>query len=331
MDVNDVEVQKYFTKKYGVKMPNKEGLKIPEMLNATIEGEFKALWIVGEDTLMTDPNSNHIRKAFEKLDLLVVQELFMSATAEMAHVVLPAASYFEKNRTFTNGERRVQRVNKVVEPIGNSKSDGQIIIDMMYKMGYKQPTGKKYNAKLILEEIADVIPFMKGVTWDGLGENGLQWPVLKDGSDTKMLHKKGAFKRGKGKFHYFSFEETPELVEHRKKYPFILTTARQLEHYNSGTMTRRTDNQILSPQDYLEVNPLDAGNKGISEGDSVRIFSDRGSVNIPVKLNYTVKPGVVRTTFHQPDVFINIITGDVVDQQTLTPEYKVVAVDFEKV
>jgi len=176
-----------------------------------------------------------------------------------------------------------------------------------------------------------VIPLMNGVTWEGLGKNGLQWPVLKDGKGTKMLHINGNFKRGKGKFHHFDFEETPELVEHRAKYPFILTTARQLEHYNSGTMTRRTDNQQLSPQDYLEINPLDAGKKGIAAGDSVRIFSDRGSVNIPVKLNYTVKPGVVRTTFHQPEVFINIITGDVGDQQTMTPEYKVVAVDFEKI
>jgi len=286
---------------------------------------------MGEDTLMTDPNSNHIRKAFEKLDLLVVQELFMSATAEMADVVLPASSYFEKNGTFTNGERRVQKVNKVVNSIGNSKPDGQIIIDMMYKLGYKQPTGKEYIAEKIIDEIASVIPFMEGASWKRLGKNGLQWPILKDGSDTKMLHKDGNFKNGKGIFHNFDFEESPELVEHRKKFPFILTTARQLEHYNSGTMTRRTDNQVISSNDYLEINPLDAGKKGISAGDSVRIFSDRGSVEIPVKLNYTVKPGVVRTTFHQPEIFINIITGDVGDKETLTPEYKVVAVDFEKV
>ncbi len=331
LDINIPEVQDYYSEKYGVKMPLKEGLKIPEMINGAMEGKFRALWIVGEDTLMTDPNSNHIRKAFEKLDILVVQELFMSATAEMADVVLPAASYFEKNGTFTNGERRVQRVNKVVEPIGNSKSDGQIIIDMMYKMGYEQPTGRIYDATKILAEIADVIPFMSGITWDNLGDNGLQWPVSENGEDTKMLHRDGEFKRGKGKFHHFDFEETPELVEHRAKYPFILTTARQLEHYNSGTMTRRTDNQTLSPNDYLEINPLDAGLKGISAGDTVSIFSDRGSVNIPVKLNYTVKPGVVRTTFHQPDIFINIITGDVGDFETMTPEYKVVAVDFEKV
>ncbi len=332
MDVNDKEVQQYYAKKYGVKkMPEKEGLKIPEMLDAAIDGKFKALWIMGEDTFMTDPNTNHIRKAMEQLDILIVQELFMSATAEMADVVLPASSYFEKNGTFTNGERRVQRVNKVVEPIGNTKSDGQIIIDMMHRLGYDQPTGKTYDAAKILKEIADVIPFMKGATRERLGKEGLQWPILEDGTDTQIIHKNGAFKQGKGKFHHFNFEESPELVEHQKKYPFILTTSRQLEHYNSGTMTRRTDNQKILANDYLEINPQDASAKSINEGDYVNIFSDRGSVKIPVKLSYLVKPGVVRTSFHQPEIFINMITGNVGDKETLTPEYKVVAVDFEKV
>ncbi len=332
MDVNDPGAQDYYAEKYGIpSMPEKEGLKIPEMLDAAISGKFKALWIMGEDTLMTDPNTMHIRKAMEQLDLLIVQELFMSATAEMADVVLPASSYFEKNGTFTNGERRVQRVNKVIDPIGNTKSDGQMIIDMMHRLGYEQPTGPEYDAEKILDEIATVIPFMKGINWERLGTNGLQWPVFEDGTDTKIIHQNGDFKRGKGKFHHFDFEETPELVEHRNKYPFILTTARQLEHYNAGTMTRRTDNQELSPMDYLEINPLDAAEKEIAADDKVKIFSDRGSVIIPVKLTYLVKPGVVRTTFHQPDIFINMITGNVGDEYTLTPEYKVVAVDFEKI
>ncbi len=332
MDVNDPAIQEYYADKYRIpRMPEREGLKIPEMLQAAIDGKFKALWIMGEDTLMTDPNTLHIRKAMEQLDILIVQELFLSATAEMADVVLPACSYFEKNGTFTNGERRVQRVNQVIEPIGNTKSDGQIIIDMMHRLGYEQPTGRTYDAAAILAEIADVIPFMKGITWERLGQNGLQWPVLEDGTDTKIMHRNGQFKRGKGRFHHFDFEETPELVEHREKYPFILTTARQLEHYNAGTMTRRTDNQEISPMDYLEINPLDAADKGISADDKVRIFSDRGSVVIPVRLTYLVKPGVVRTTFHQPEIFINMITGNVGDEYTLTPEYKVVAVDFEKV
>ena len=332
LNVNDPKIQRYYAEKYGVsKMPEKEGLKIPEMLDAALDGKIKALYIMGEDTIMTDPNSNHSIKAFENLELIVIQELFMTATAEMADVILPASSYFEKDGTFTNGERRVQRVNKVIEPIGNTKPDGQIIIDMMYKLGYKQPTGRHYDAAKVIEEIADVIPFMKGLTWEGLGTNGLQWPIKEDGTDTKMLHIDGAFKKGKGKFHYYDFEETPEIVEHGASYPFILTTGRELEHYNSGTMTRRTDNQVILAKDYLEVHPKDAEAKGIKDAETVRIFSDRGSVNIPIKYSKNVKRGILRTTFHQPEVFINIITGSVGDKETMTPEYKVVAVDFEKI
>lgn len=331
LDINDPSIQLYYAEKYGVeKMPEKEGLKIPKMLDAAIEGKIKALYIMGEDTIMTDPNSNHSIKAFNNLELIVVQELFMTATTEMADVVLPASSYFEKNGTFTNGERRVQRVNKVIEPIGKTKPDGQIIIDMMHRLGYEQPSGKTYDAAKIIEEIADVIPFMKGLTWKGLGKNGLQWPIKEDGTDTKMLHVNGAFKIGKGKFHAFDFEETPEIVEHGSVYPFILTTGRELEHYNSGTMTRRTDNQKILGKDYLEVHPRDAREKGIKDAETVRIYSDRGSVHIPIKYSKNVKRGVLRTTFHQPEVFINLITGNVGDKETMTPEYKVVAVDFEK-
>ena len=332
MDINKPEVQQYYADKYGVeKMPEREGYKIPQMLDAAIEGKLKALYIMGEDTIMTDPNTNHSIKAFEKLELIVVQELFMTATTEMADVVLPASSYFEKNGTFTNGERRVQRVNKVVEPIGNTKPDGQIIIDMMDRLGYQQPTGLTYSAADVIEEISDVIPFMKGLSWDRLGENGLQWPIKEDGTDTKMLHIDGAFKKGIGTFHHFDFEESPEIVTHGKKFPFILTTGRELEHYNSGTMTRRTDNQKLLAKDVLEVHPKDARKKGIEDHEIVRIFSDRGSVEIPVKYSKNVKRGVLRTTFHQPEVFINIITGSVGDEETMTPEYKVVAVDFERI
>lgn len=332
LDVTKLDIQQYYADKYGIeKMPTTNGLKIPEMLDAAIDGKLKALYIMGEDTIMTDPNTNHSIKAFQNLELIVVQELFMTATSELADVVLPASSYFEKNGTFTNGERRVQRVNKVIEPIGNTKPDGQIIIDMMSRLGYNQPTGLTYDAAKVIEEIADVIPFMKGLTWDRLGENGLQWPIKEDGTDTKMLHIDGAFKKGIGTFHHFDFEESPEIVTHGKKFPFILTTGRELEHYNSGTMTRRTDNQKILAKDVLEVHPKDAIKKGIQDNELVRIFSDRGSVHITVKYSKDVKRGVLRTTFHQPEVFINILTGNVGDKETMTPEYKVVAVDFEQI
>ncbi len=332
LDINKLEIQQYYADKYGVeKMPTHEGFKIPEMLDAAIDGKLKALYIMGEDTIMTDPNTNHSIKAFEKLELIVVQELFMTATTEMADVVLPASSYFEKNGTFTNGERRVQRVNKVIEPIGNTKPDGQIIIDIMSRLGYDQPTGLTYDAAKVIEEIADVIPFMKGLSWDRLGENGLQWPIKEDGTDTQMLHIDGAFKKGTGTFHNFDFEETPEIIEHGNKYPFILTTGRELEHYNSGTMTRRTDNQIILGKDVLEVHPKDAIKKGIEDNETVLLFSDRGEVEIPVKFSKKVKKGILRSTFHQPEVFLNLITGSVGDKETMTPEYKVVAVDFKRI
>jgi formate dehydrogenase major subunit len=332
LDVSKPEIQQYYAKKYGIdKMPESDGLKISEMLNAAIDGKLKALYIMGEDTIMTDPNTNHSIKAFENLDFIVVQELFMTATAKMADVVLPAASYFEKNGTFTNGERRMQRVNKVIKPIGNTKPDGQIIIDMMRYLGYNQPTGLTYDAVNVIEEIADVIPFMKGLTWERLGENGLQWPIKEDGTDTKMLHIDGNFKKGIGTFHNFDFEESPEITSHGKKFPFILTTGRELEHYNSGTMTRRTKNQLILSKDVLEIHPKDAKAKDVKNNETVRIYSDRGSVNIAVKYSKNVKRGVLRTTFHQPDVFINILTGSVGDKDTLTPEYKVVAVDFERI
>lgn len=332
LDVNNPDVQLYYAEKYGVeKMPEREGYKIPQMLDAAIEGKLKALYIMGEDTIMTDPNTNHSIKAFENLDLIVVQELFMTATSELADVVLPASSYFEKNGTFTNGERRMQRVNRVIEPIGNTKPDGQIIIDIMDRLGYKQPTGLTYDAANVIKEISDVIPFMKGLTWERLGDNGLQWPINEDGSDTKMIHVDGAFKKGIGTFHHFDFEESPEIIDHSQRFPFILTTGRELEHYNSGTMTRRTDNQTILGKDYLEVHPKDAIAKGLKDNDTAIIFSDRGSVEIPIKYSKNVKKGILRTTFHQPEVFINLITGSVGDKETLTPEYKVVAVDFKKV
>ncbi|NPA36054.1 MAG: formate dehydrogenase subunit alpha [Chlorobi bacterium] len=324
LDVNDPEIQKYYKEKYGIEtIPEKEGLKIPEMFDGAINKTVKAMWIMGEDVMQTDPNTQHVRKALEGLDFLVVQELFPTETSKMADVVLPAASFFEKEGTFTNGERRIQKVNKVVEPIEGTKADGQIMVDIMNRMGYPQ---KGYSADVLLREIADVVPFFAGVTWENLGTNGLQWPVTKDGKDTKILHSK-EFKIGKGQIHFFDFEETPELIDNRDKYPFILTTGRNLEHYNSGTMTRRTPNKDVLTEDNLWINPADAKKKGIKTGDRVRLISARGETYIKAFVTDKVKEGVLRSTFHFPEVSINNLTGDIGDIETLTPEYKVVAVD----
>jgi formate dehydrogenase major subunit len=315
-----------YTDFYGKEHPSKVGYKIPEMFAAAKRGDLKAMWIMGEDLLQTDPNTCHVKDSLEGLEFLIVQELFMTDTARIADVVFPASSFLEKEGTFTNAERRIQKVQKIVDPLTGTKPDGQIVVDMMNRMGYPQ---KGYSANTILEEIAGIVPFFKGVKWDELGKNGKQWPVLEDGSDTKILHA-DIFKRGKGKFHTWSFEESPEIVANSSQYPYILTTGRLLEHYNSGTMTRRTPNKQLVTEDILYVHPFDAKTKGIETGDFVNVFSERGQTNIKTLITDIVKPGVIYTTFHFPETSVNFLTSNVGDEYTLTPEYKVVAVDFNK-
>jgi len=285
------------------------------------------MWILGEDVVQTDPNTSHVIKSLENLDLLIVQEIFYSETAKMADVVLPGTSFLEKSGTFTNGERRIQKVNAAVKPLNGCKTDGQIIVEMMRELGYAQAD---YDAAEVLKEVADVVPFFKGVTWKGLGTQGLQWPVNADGVDTQILHKK-EFSRGKGKFHYFDFKESKELEKHQEKYPFILTTSRELQHYNAATMTRRTANNEILNKDVLMVNPKDALTKNLKTGDFAKITSNRGNVSLEIEVTKKVKPGVLRTTFHFPEVLINMVTSAETDEETKCPEYKVVAVDIESV
>ena len=326
LDVEDPAVLAVYNNFYGREHPSRPGYRIPEMFVASKRGDLKAMWIMGEDLLQTDPNTCHVKDALEGLDFLVVQELFMTDTARIADVVFPASSFFEKEGTFTNGERRIQKVQKVVEPLKGTKSDGQIVVDLMNRMGYPQ---KGYTADIILEEIAGIVPFFIGVKWNELGKTGKQWPVLEDGSDTKILHKE-FFKNGKGQFHSWDFEESPEMEANSSKYPFILTTGRLLEHYNSGTMTRRTPNKELIREDTIFIHPDDAEVKGIKSGDFIIVFSERGQTNMKAEISDIVKPGVIYTTFHFPESSINYLTSNVGDEFTLTPEYKVVAVDFKK-
>ena len=326
LDVTKDEVNAQYQDFYGVAVPQEVGHKIPEMFDAALDGTLKSMWIIGEDVVQTDPNTQKVIKALNNLDLLVVQELFMTETAKLADVILPGASFLEKSGTFTNGERRVQRVQKVVEPVGNSKADGQIIVDIMNKMGYAQPD---YDAANMLEEINRIVPFFKGITWDRLGKFGLQWPVAEDGTDTQILHTE-EFKNGRGNLAYFDWKESEELIEHSKKYPYIITTNRDLEHYNCGAMTRRTNNVLIHTEDVLMMNPSDAQDKGISDGDLVCVESPRGKVDIRASVTDAVRKGVLSTTFHFPEIMVNNLTGDVHDSEAKCPEYKVVAVDFRK-
>lgn len=326
LDVTNEEINAKYNTFYGADIPKHIGYKIPEMFDAALAGKLRAIWIIGEDIVQTDPNSKKVMKALEATDLVIVQELFMTETAKLADVILPGASFLEKSGTFTNGERRVQAVRQVVEPHGNSKPDGQIIVEIMNKMGYDQPD---YTPDGMLEEISQIVPFFAGITWERLGKNGLQWPVAPDGTDTKILHQTD-FKRGKGAFQYHAWEETAELKDHAKDYPYILTTNRELEHYNCGAMTRRTSNEKILSDDYLMIHPDDAKEHFIAEGDYVCVESPRGKVDVKARITDEVRSGVLSTTFHFPEVMINLITGDVHDSEAKCPEYKVVAVRIRK-
>lgn len=326
LDVHNPDILSKYEFHYGTKMPTTAGLKIPEMFEASIDGKLKALWLMGEDVVQTDPNTQKVIKAMQDLDLLVIQEIFMTETCKYATVILPAASFLEKSGTFTNGERRVQRVNAVVKPLSGTKPDGQIMCEIMKWMGYDQAP---YSADGVLAEIASIVPFFEGIRWNELDKNGKQWPVSKDGTDTKILHT-DQFKMGKGKFYYKDWLETNELKEYSKDFPFIVTTNRKLEHYNAGTMTRRTKNVEILTEDVLMIHPDDAAQHFISDGDMVCVESPRGKVDIKASITDEVKPGVMSTTFHFPEIMLNTITGDECDTDALCPEYKVVACRIRK-
>ncbi len=326
-EMADPAVVRRYEEFYGVRMNPEPGWKIPEMFEAALDGRLKALWLMGEDVVQTDPDSAHVRQALDQLEFLVVQEIFMTETARSADVILPASSFLEKSGTFTNAERRVQRVNAAVPPLEGTRPDGRILCEIMQRFGYPQ---EDYTAEGVLAEIARIVPFFKGATWENLGDNGKQWPIEAGGLDTQILHRE-SFKRGLGKFHFFPWEESRELIDNRAEFPFILTTGRLLEHYNCGTMTRRTGNSLIVTRDELAIHPQDARAKGIAAGDPVRLFSARGEVTLAARLTDEVKPGILYTTFHFPEAMVNNVTGSGHDRDTLCPEYKVVAVDVQRI
>jgi len=322
----DPDINKKYELHYGTKVPMGKGLKIPEMFDASIKGSLKAMWLMGEDIAQTDPNTCHVINALEHLELLVIQEIFLTETCKYATVVLPASSFLEKSGTFTNGERRVQRVNAAVAPLPGTKPDGQIISEVMQRMGFSQPD---YDPDLVLQEVSKIVPFFAGITWQNLGTNGKQWPVKPDGTDTQILHTE-EFKIGKGVFHSQNWVESQELQQHAEDYPFIITTNRELEHYNAGTMTRRTKNVEILKEDVLLISPIDAKNNGIVQGDMVLVESPRGHVYVKAKVTDEVLPGILSSTFHFPEIMLNRITSNVADSETMCPEFKVVSCRIRK-
>jgi len=325
--VDDDSVRQKFEKAWGVPLSPRIGLTLMEMMKGIADGKVKALFILGENPLLSDPDATKVKEELQHLDLLVVQDIFLSETAELAHVVLPGVSFAEKDGTFTNTERRVQRVRKAIEPIGNSRPDWQIISDLSTRLGY--PMNYRSPAE-IMEEIATVTPSYGGIRYERLEGLGLQWPCpTQDHPGTPFLHK-DKFTRGKGKFHVTPYAAAPELPD--AEYPFLLTTGRVLYHYHT-VMTRRSKGlSEVYPEGVVEINPEDASRLGIRPDNGlVEVTSRRGKVHAKAKITDTLPPGVVFMSFHFKEAAVNLLTIDALDPVAKIPELKVCAVRVEKV
>jgi len=327
--VNDEEANLKLSKAWSVRLPNEPGLTVVEMMNAAFDGNLKALYIMGENPMVSDPDINHVRQALQNLDFLVVQDIFLSETAALADVVLPGASFAEKNGTFTATDRRIQRIRKAIEPVGESKPDWEIICELAKKMkakGFDFPSPKE-----IMDEMASLTPIYGGVNFERLeNQIAVHWPCpSKEHPGTPYLHK-DVFSRGKGLFNAIEFKEPDELAD--EEYPFILTTGRVLFHWHTGTQTRRTPKLNSEvPKGFIELNPEDANNLNIYDGEIVRVESRRGNIKIQVLITKKVPRGVVFIPFHFAEAAANVLTNPALDPIAKIPELKVCAVKIEKV
>ncbi len=326
--VDNDAVRAKFEKKWGVPLSPVPGLKATEVFPAAIEGRIKGLYIFGEDPVVTDPDTHHIIKALESLDFLVVQELFMTKTAQYADVVLPGMRYTEKEGTFTNTERRVQRIRKAVTLEGNMRLDTDIIIDLMNAMGYPQ---EHLTAARIMDEIAEVTPSFAGISHARLdaGET-LQWPCTgKDHPGTPIMHV-GKPARGRALLYAVDYKPSQELPD--EEYPYILTTGRILYQYNAAAMTARVPGLMdIAGEGFIEVNFRDADDLGIRNGERIRVISRRGEITATARVGRKVSAGETWMPFHFPDSPVNVITNAALDEFARIPEYKVCAVRLEKI
>jgi len=325
--VADPNIQKKFETAWGTSLSPTAGLTLTDVFQAAHQGQIKAVYLVGENPVLSDPDAKHTQEALEKLEFLVVQDIFLTETARLADVVFPAVSFAEKDGTFTNTERRVQRVGQAIEPIGGSKPDWWITCQIAKRMGGK---GFDYeNPVQIMREIADLTPSYGGISYERLEKTGLQWPCpTKEHPGTPFLHK-DTFSRGKGKFMPLEYRPPAEMPD--EEYPLILTTERSLYHYHTGTMTRKVKGlNKLRPEELVEMNPADATKLGVSDGQPVKVVSRRGEVTAKAKVTQASPPGVVSMTFHFAESPTNRLTNPAFDPVAKTPELKVCAVRVEK-
>lgn len=319
-------IREKFEETWGVTLPDKVGLTITEITNASINKDIRAVYIMGENPVLSDPDATHTLKGLKSLDFLVVQDIFMTETAELADVILPAASFAEKDGTFTNTDRRVQRVRKAVNPPGEAREDSWIIAELSERLGYSM----RYDSiEDIFNEIGDVWPAMAGLTYDRINDRfGLQWPCpTQEHPGTPYLFK-GGFPRGKGRFTAVKYRPSAELPD--DEYTFILSTGRHLFQYHTGTMTRRTPEiEVIASQPYMEINPDDAKSLGVKDGQMVRVSSRRGSIEIMARFSERPVHGIVFIPFHYKEASANVLTNTAVDPVCKIPELKVCAVKIE--
>jgi formate dehydrogenase alpha subunit len=326
--VADTAARSKFEAAWGVSLPEAPGLTMLEIVEAIEAGKIKAMYLVGENALLSNPDLKRLEKAFARLECLIVQDIFLTETALLAHIVLPSASFAEKDGTFTNTERRVQRVRRAIAPVGESRADWWITAELGRRLGGK---GFDYTGpRQIFEEIRTLAPSYAGITYERLEQGGLQWPCpTADHPGTPILHTE-RFTRGKGVFKPLAYRPPAEKAD--LKYPFILTTGRSPYHFHTGSMTRRVKGlSELQPVETLEISVTDARNLGISEGDIVKVASRRGWVTAIAQPSRRLAPGTVFMTFHFPETATNILTNTKSDPAAKIPELKVAAVRLEKV
>jgi formate dehydrogenase major subunit len=321
--ISDGDTRRLFEADWGVSLDPEPGLRIPNMLDAATDGVFKALYCQGEDILQSDPNTAHVSAGLAAMECVIVHDLFLNETANYAHVFLPGSTFLEKNGTFTNAERRIQPVRRVMTPL-NGLEDWEVTQRLAQAMGldwnYAHPSE-------IMDEVARLTPTFAGVSFDRLDQEGsLQWPVNAAAPNGSPIMHIDGFVRGKGKFVVTDYVPTDEKTGPR--FPLLLTTGRILSHYNVGAQTRRTENVAWHPEDLLEIHPTDAEDRGIKSGDWVKLASRSGETTLRVTVTDRVAPGVVYTTFHHPATQANVVTSEFSDWATNCPEYKVTAVQI---
>lgn len=324
--VTMLDNQKRFERAWNARLSDKVGLTVSEMLSGVLDGKVKALYVVGENPMVSDPDTHHVEEALRKTEFLVVQDIFLTPTAELAHVVLPGVSFAEKDGTFSNTERRVTLVRKAVEPVGGSKADWVILQDLSNRFGYPMDYD---SPAAIMREIASLTPSYGGISYERLEGPGIQWPCpTPDHPGTRFLHK-GAFARGKGLFHAIPYKPPAEVPD--EEYPLWLTTGRVYAHYHTGTMTRNSPTlHKEAPEAFLEIHPEDAGEAGLRGGDVVKLRSRRGEIFTRTVVTSRVDKGLVFMPFHFVEANANVLTNTALDPIAKIPELKVCAVRLEK-